>query len=537
MCSMLKPACASTHLKVKTMQITSMIRRAAQINPNGVATIFQDRQQSWREMLDRVARLAGALQNQGMKPGDRVALLSLNSDRFIEYYFATVWGGGAMMPMNIRWAAPECAYALNDAGAEILIVDEAFKDVAAQVKSQVKGLKTLIYCGDLETPAGMLNYEEILAAAAPAPDAGRGGDDLAGVFYTGGTTGFPKGVMLSHTNFYVGGVANAHEINMQEGTVYLHAAPMFHIADLIWFSANTFMAGTHVVIPMFTPDATLAAIEKHQPSQVLLVPVMLQMILQSEKLAQTDVSSLKQIAYGASPITEAVLKEAIGKFPNASFIQAFGQTELSPVATILPAEYHVFEGPKAGKLRSAGRATRICEIRIVDDQCIEVPRGDVGQIAVKGPNAMLGYWNKPDVTAETIKDGWVLTGDAGYMDEDGFIFLMDRVKDMIVSGGENVYSAEVENALGQHPQVATSAVIGIPSDQWGESVHALVILHPGATVTPDELKEFCHTLIAGYKCPRSIEYRTEPFPLSGANKVLKTELRKPFWEGRDRQVS
>lgn len=298
-----------------------------------------------------------------------------------------------------------------------------------------------------------------------------------------------------------------------------------------------FMAGTHVVIPMFTPDSVLAAIEKHRPSQTLLVPVMLQMVLQSDKLAETDISSLTQIAYGASPITEAVLIEAFEKFPNVSFLQAFGQTELSPVATILPAEYHVLDGPNAGKLRAAGRATRVCEIRVVDEDCAEVPRGEVGQIAVKGPITMLGYWNKPEVTADTIRDGWVLTGDAGYMDDDGFIFLMDRVKDMIVSGGENVYSAEVENALSRHPAVATSAVIGIPSDQWGESVHAIVILHPGAEVTSGELQAHCHEMIAGYKCPRSIEFRADPFPLSGANKVLKTELRKPYWEGRERQIS
>ncbi|MFT5276564.1 MAG: acyl-CoA synthetase (AMP-forming)/AMP-acid ligase II [Glaciecola sp.] len=519
------------------MQITSILRRAAQINPKGIATIYQDRKQTWAQMLDRVARLAGGLQALGMKPGDRVALLSLNSDRFIEYYFASVWGGGAMMPMNIRWAAAECVYALQDAGAEILIVDEAFKDVAIEAKSQIPGLQTLIYCGDGETPEGMENYEDIVASNAPTEDAGRSGDDLAGIFYTGGTTGFPKGVMLSHTNFYVGGVSNAHEINMAEGTVYLHAAPMFHIADLVWFAGVSFMAGTHVVVPMFTVDGTLAAIEKHRPNQILLVPVMLQMILQSDKLAQTDVSSLKQIAYGASPITQAVLIDAFARFPNVSFLQAFGQTELSPVATVLPEGYHVLEGPKAGKLRSAGRATMVCEIRVVDEDMHEVARGDVGQIIVKGPTTMLGYWNNPEVTAETIRDGWVMTGDAGYMDEDGFIFLMDRVKDMIVSGGENVYSAEVENAIGQHPAVATSAVIGIPSEQWGESVHALVILNPGAEVTAEELQKHCHTLIAGYKSPRSIEFRTEPFPLSGANKVLKTELRKPYWEGQERQIS
>ncbi|WIY27497.1 long-chain-fatty-acid--CoA ligase [Parasedimentitalea psychrophila] len=519
------------------MQISSLLRRAAQINPDGIATIFQERQQSWRQMADRVARLAGALQLLGMGPGDRVALLSLNSDRFLEYFYATVWGGGAMMPMNTRWAPAECAYALNDAGAEILLVDDAFKDAALAIKPLVPGLKTIVYCGDGDTPAGMENYEDMLAAAEPAVDAGRGGDDLAGIFYTGGTTGFPKGVMLSHTNFYVGGVSNAHEMNMRDGTVYLHAAPMFHIADLIWFTALTFMAGTHVVIPTFTPDGTLEAIEKHRPSQTLLVPVMLQMILRSDKLANTDISSLTQIAYGASPITESVLIEAFGKFPNVAFLQAFGQTELSPVATILQTDYHVLEGPKAGKLRSAGRPTRVCEIRIVDEDNNELPQGSVGQISVKGPITMLGYWNNPEVTAETIRDGWLLTGDAGYMDSEGFIFLMDRLKDMIVSGGENVYSAEVENALGQHPAVATSAVIGIPSDQWGESVHAIVILHPDATVTPAELQAHCHQLIAGYKCPRSVEFRSDPLPLSGANKVLKTELRKPYWQGQTRQIS
>lgn len=519
------------------MQLSSIIRRAAQVNPRGTATIFKDRQQSWSQLLDRVSRLAGALQQMGMKPGDRVALLSLNSDRFIEYYFAVVWAGGAMMPMNIRWAAAECAYALNDAGAEILLLDEAFKDMADKLRAEVPKLKTIIYCGDEETPPDQLNYETLIADAAPVPDAGRHSDDLAGVFYTGGTTGFPKGVMLSHTNLYVSAVSNAHEISLQDGTVYLHAAPMFHIADLLWFGAVTLVAGTHVVIPMFTPEATLATIEQHRPSHVLLVPVMLQMVLQSDALATRDVSSLELIAYGASPITESVLREALEQFPNASFVQAFGQTELSPVATVLPSEYHTFDGPKAGKLRSAGRATRVCEIRIVGESGKDVAQGEVGQIAVKGPITMLGYWNKPEVTAETIIDGWVMTGDAGYMDEDGFVFLMDRVKDMIVSGGENVYSAEVENALSQHPAVATSAVIGIPSEEWGESVHAIVILHPDASVSVEDLRNHCRALIAGYKCPRSIDFRTEPFPLSGANKVLKTELRKPFWEGQERHIS
>ena len=519
------------------MQLTSIIRRAAQVNPKGIATIYQDRQQTWSELVGRVAKLAGALQALGMGTGDRVALLSLNSDRYIEYFYGVVWGGGVMMPMNVRWSPAECAYAINDAGAEILIVDDTFSAAAPAIQAAAKGIKTLVFCGDGDTPDGMVNYEDILAAATPAQDCDRGGDDLAGIFYTGGTTGFPKGVMLSHTNLFVGGISNSEAIKLADGAVYLHAAPMFHIADLLFFTAVSFAAGTHVIIPMFTPQATLEAFQNQRPTHVLLVPVMLQMVLQHPDFDSYDVSSLELIAYGASPITESVLVEGFKKFPKAQFLQAFGQTELSPVATILDTQYHVLEGPNAGKLRSAGRPTRIVEIRIVDENDNELPNGEIGHITVKGPVTMLGYWNKPDVTAETIKNGWVYTGDAGYIDDEGFVFLMDRLKDMVVSGGENVYSAEVENALAQHPAVATSAVIGIPSDQWGEAVHAIVILAPDAEVTVEELMAHCHTLIAGYKSPRSIEFRTEPFPLSGANKVLKTELRKPFWEDRDRQIS
>lgn len=519
------------------MQLTSIIKRAAQVNPEGIATICGNRQRTWTEFVDRVARLAGALRSLGVQAGDRVALLSLNSDRFLEYYYAVVWAGGAMMPMNIRWAAPECAYALNDAGAKILIVDDAFAPAAAAITAEAKGVETLVFCGDGDTPDGMLNYETLLGAAEPVADANRSGDDLAGLFYTGGTTGFPKGVMLSHTNLYVGGISNSEGLDLKDGAVFLHAAPMFHIADLLFFTAVSFAAGTHVVIPKFTPDDTMQAVADHKVSHLLLVPVMLQMVLQMPDVGSYDASGLRYIAYGASPVTEAVLAQGFKTFPQTRFLQAYGQTELSPVATFLDPRYHTFVGPDAGRLRSAGKATRICEIKIADEDGNEVPRGEVGEIAVKGPITMLGYWNKPDVTAKTIRDGWVHTGDAGYMDGEGFVFLVDRLKDMIVSGGENVYSTEVENALAQHPAVLTSAVIGIPSDEWGEAVHAIVILRDGMAASEEDLKAHCHTLIAGYKCPRSISFRTEPMPLSGANKVLKTELRKPFWEGRERAIN
>jgi acyl-CoA synthetase (AMP-forming)/AMP-acid ligase II len=270
---------------------------------------------------------------------------------------------------------------------------------------------------------------------------------------------------------------------------------------------------------------------------VLLVPTMIQMLVDHPAMkAGPDIGSLKRVVYGASSISEAVLDRAMAALPGVEFFQAYGMTELSPVATINPAWYHTAEGRRAGKLRSGGRASFGTEVRIVDDVGVEVARGTVGEVAVRGPNVMLGYWNQVEQTAAALRNGWMHTGDGAYMDDDGFIFVVDRMKDMIKSGGENVFSAEVENALAQHPAVAACAVIGVPSETWGEAVHAVVVVKPGATVSQAELIAHCRTCIAGYKCPRSVEMR-EALPLSGAGKVLKTVLRKPFWEGRATQIN
>lgn len=249
-----------------------------------------------------------------------------------------------------------------------------------------------------------------------------------------------------------------------------------------------------------------------------------------------DLGALRTIAYGASPISEAVLERAMAALPGVGFVQAYGMTELSPLATLNPASYHTAEGRRLGKLRSAGRASHCTEVRIVDPQGREVPRGTVGEVVVRGPNVMQGYWNQPALTAAALRDGWMHTGDGAWMDDDGFIFIADRLKDMIITGGENVYSAEVENALAQHPAVAACAVIGIPSDEWGESVHAVVVRHPQHELAAEALMAHCRPLIAGYKCPRSVDF-VEALPLSGAGKVLKTKLREPFWRNRERTVA
>lgn len=518
------------------MYLTQGLKRTLQQNPNGIATICAGREHSFRELGNRVAKFAGALRQLGMQPGDRVAMLSLNSDRYLEYFLGTWWAGGVVNAANTRWSAAEIIYSLKDSGSSLILVDDAFKQMAATFPGQIPSLRAMIYTGNGATPEGMRSYEELLAQADPIEDACGTGNDLAGIFYTGGTTGTPKGVMLSQANLWSSGMSFLAENIVPSGSVFLHAAPMFHLANGAMMTAQLLRGGRHVFIPGFAPVAVLEAIKTHKVTDMLLVPTMIQMLVDHPTFKDYDTSSVCRMLYGASPIAEAVLGRAMAAFPKTNFFHAYGMTELSPLATLLPSWYHTPEGRKTGKLRSVGRASYCVEAKIVDTEGNEVPRGTVGEVAVRGPNVMLGYWNKPKETAAAVRNGWMHTGDGATMDDDGFIYIVDRIKDMIITGGENVYSAEVENAIAQHPAVATAAVIGIPNDRWGEMVHAVVILKSGATVTADALIAHCKTLIAGYKCPRSIEFR-EQLPLSGAGKVLKTVLREPFWKGRARAVS
>ena len=515
------------------MELTQSLHRSLQQGPDRIATIFGDRVRTFTEHADRVARLAGAIRELGVGRGDRVAILSLNSDRYAELLLAVPWADAVLNPVNIRWSPAEIVYSLVESETAVLFVDDAFAAAVPALREGHPGLTTVVHAGDALTPDGMLAYEDLIDGATAVPDARRGGDEIAGLFYTGGTTGFPKGVMISHANLMTSALGSQATCPIViPGGRLLHAAPMFHLADLAAWTAQCMVGGTHVIVPMFDPTAVLAAIGDHQATNGLLVPTMIQMLVDHPAVAEHDLSSMRAILYGASPITEALLERAMKVFPQADFVQAYGMTEVAPVATILSADDH----RRGDRPRSAGRAAAHSEVRIVDADDNEVSRGTVGEVIVRGGHVMQGYWRKPDETAEALRNGWMHTGDGAWMDDDGYIYIVDRIKDMIISGGENVYSAEVENAVAQHPAVAACAVIGVPDDEWGERVHAVVVLQAGASATFEELREHAKGLIAGYKAPRSAEF-VDALPVSGAGKVLKRELRAHYWGESDRGVN
>jgi long-chain acyl-CoA synthetase len=515
------------------MFITQTLRRAVQTNAKGTATICGERNQTWAQLQERVARLAGALQELGVGRGDRVAILALNSDRFVEYIYGVAWAGAASNPVNIRLAPAEIAYTLEDSGSSVLFVDDTFAQVLPALRPLLTTVRHVIFIGDGPCPEGCLDYEKLLAESAPVPDADAGGSDLAGLFYTGGTTGKSKGVMLSHDNIVYNALNVLPTLGYDERAVYLHAAPMFHLADMASTFALTKVGGTHVTVPSFDVDAVLQAIATHRVTHSMLVPTMVNMLISSDRIHDYDLSSLERFMYGASPMSEAVLKKAMAMLPHVEFSQGYGQTEAAPLITFLDPRFHVEGGTK---LTSAGRPAYGVEVVIMDPEDREMPRGEVGEICARGMNVMQGYWGLREETEQALRNGWLHTGDLGYMDEDGFVYIVDRAKDMIITGGENVFSIEVEDAIYQHPGVQECAVFGVPSEQWGEAVHAVVVPKPGVSLTAEDIIEHCRSRIAGYKLPRSVSFQSEPLPISGAGKILKTELRKPHWEGSQRQV-
>jgi long-chain acyl-CoA synthetase len=499
------------------------------------ATICGSRSQTFAELYERVTQLAGGLASRNLAKGARIAVLALNSDHYLEVYLATAWAGGVIVPANFRWSPAEIAYSLGDAGCVALMVDQHHAALVPTLQEQCPGLQHVFLMGGTEDSGEHPGLDALIQASAPLPNAGAGGDDLLGIFYTGGTTGRPKGVMLSHANLCSSGLSMLAEGVFNEGAVGLHVAPMFHLADMLLTTCLVLRGCTHVMLPAFSPEAVLDHVARFGVTDTLVVPAMLQAIVDHPAIGDFDRSSLRNILYGASPASETLLRRTMAAFPGVRLTQGYGMTESAAFICALPWHQHVVNNGGPDRLRAAGRSTFDVHLRIVDSSDREVPRGEIGEIIVKGPNVMQGYYNMPEASAETLRGGWLHTGDMAWMDEEGYVFIVDRAKDMIISGGENIYSAEVENAVASHPAVAANAVIGIPHEQMGEAVHVALVLRPGCELTLEALQAHCRALIAGYKVPRSMEVRPS-LPLSGAGKILKTELREPFWKGRDRAV-
>ena len=497
------------------------IKRALQIAPDKPALIEGDAVFSFTDLHDRCQRLAGGLKNLGVEPGDRVAVLADNGHRYVEAYMGIPAAGFVVVPLNTRHAEPELVYALEDSGTKVLLTDRDPGPLAAAVDKVVR------------MPDA---FDALIADAEPVPLGDNVTEDtLAGLFYTGGTTGKSKGVMLSHRNLLANTFNWMLVMPHRPNDSFLIMAPLFHAAGSNGVLAAIWNANTQVTLAAFDPVSALELVEAHRITVSLGVPTMLSAIAEEQIARPRKADAVRMIAHGGSPIATEVVRRTILAFPQAELMEVYGATELSPLATALPGEHLLVDHARA---RSCGQAIVGNEIRILDTGGAELPRGEVGEVVVRGPNVMVGYWNKPEQTAAVLKDGAYWTGDLGYMDDAGFVFLVDRSKDMIVSGGENVYCTEVEEVLFQHPAVLEAAAFGVPDEKWGEAVHAVVVPREAHNnVDPNEIISFCREHIAGYKVPKGIDIRHEPLPKSGPGKVLKRELRAPFWEGQERSVN
>jgi len=506
------------------VRLTQSLVRAARFQANETATIEGDRTLTWGQLRERVARLAGAFHALGVQEGDRVAVLANNCTEYLEAYNAVSWAGAVIVPFNTRLAEPELRFQMDDADVKLLLYGPEFAETATKLKEAARNRPICIAMLKLDEAADH-SFDSLIASHDPAEESTRSGDDLAGIYFTGGTTGLPKGVMLSHENLHAMSRNLVIDLHIKPGCVNLHSAPMFHVSAVgIFFT--TMLMGVHVFIPQLEAGKILEAIETYKVTHCFSVPAIIDRMTNDPTAATRDLSTLCLLGYGGSAMPVAAIEAARERFPNAGLAHGYGMTEMSATTALRPSD-HV-PGADPGRLRSVGRAMADYELKVVDDNGVEVETGTLGEIIGRGPNVMLGYWNRPEETAAALRDGWMHSQDVGYQDKDGYIYIVDRIKDMIVSGAENVYSIEVEDAIFRSGMVVECAVIGVPDEKWGERVHAVLVPHPGTTLDEQELLQFCRKHIAGYKCPKSFEIRTDPLPRSAAGKVLKNVLREEF---------
>ncbi|MCQ4120858.1 class I adenylate-forming enzyme family protein [Rhodococcus tibetensis] len=500
------------------------LKRAAALHGAAVAVVDGTTRLTYAELLSWCEHMAAGLARCGAQHGDRIAILGANSAEYLAAYFAIPAAGHVLVPLNARLADAELIELLGDCDPVVVVVDEEHRARAEAITA----------CGGV----GVVTFAQVLADSGEVSGGRRildvKADDLAAIFYTGGTTGRAKGAMLTHANLTANALHMIAGVGYGADDVYLHCSPMFHLGDGMSTYPMTWAGGKHVVVARFDPQAVVDAIETEGVTCTFLVPTMLTLLL--EYLDRTgrdpNLSSLRLVVHGGAPISPTLLTRAIARL-GCSFTQSYGMTEAGPILSFLPNEDRLL-GSEV--LRSAGRPVVGVEVRVVRPDGTDCEVGETGEIIGRGPNFALGYWQQPDVTRERFRDGWYWSGDLAYRDDGFYLYLVGRAGDAIISGGENVYAAEVEAALARHPDLVEAAVIAVPSPQWGEQVHAAVVIRPGAATTDADLDRHCRELIAGYKIPRSYEFHAQ-LPRTGPGKIDKLALRRPHWAAHERDVS
>jgi long-chain acyl-CoA synthetase len=512
--------------------LADITRRHAAERPDAAAIVYEGRTTTYGALDRAASRVANGLIAEGIEPQTRIAHLDKSSDLFFELLFGVAKANMVMVSVNWRLAPPEVLHIVNDAEAEILFVGEEYFSVVEKIRDELKTVRKVVTLGArhgaweafAEWRDRHSDKDPLLPARAR---------DTAVQFYTSGTTGLPKGAELTNANFAWMFPLWTRSWLLAPGVPNLVCLPMFHIGGAGWGIAGLFAGAANHVVREFVPVQVLETIQRECIQVTLLVPAMILFLIQAPQIRETDLSSLRLIVYGAAPIPADLLKQAMTTF-KCGFQQVYGLTETTGAITLLPPEDH--DPADAKKLLSCGYAQSGVELRIVGDEGKDLPVGRVGEIVVRSPQIMQGYWRLPDATKRAIQGDWLFTGDAGYVDDKGYLFIYDRVKDMIVSGGENIYPAEVEGALFGHPAVADVAVIGVPDERWGEAVKAVVVRKPGADLSAGELIEWARERIAGYKLPKSVDF-VDTLPRNPTGKILKRELRKSYWGGKERQVN
>ena len=515
------------------------LERAARLYGEKTALVDGERSVTYAQLSRRVGGLGAALDQLGVAGGGRVGVLAPNSLAHAEWWLGVPAFGRVLVDLNFRLTLEEVAFMIDDSDVEVLLLDDERIELGDALRERCPLLRVLVYAGPGTCPEGWLAYEGLIAQPTASPP-GLNEHELATVSYTGGTTGRPKGVMLSHGNLLANARHNLVATGHRHDDRFLHIPPMFHVAGTSNLFAATWVGATQVIMPRFDATAVAETIERERITHAVLVPTMLDMLLHVLDERPTDLSSLRNLQYAASPISPELQRRALERF-ECELAQFYGMTETAPTVTHCTPEDHrrgaAGEEPHMTRLRSMGAPVPGVQVQIRGEDGAELSPGEIGEVWVRGPNVMLGYWKRPEATEAALVEGWYRSGDAAHADDDGYLYMVDRLKDMIISGGENVYSVEVESALVEHVSVLEAAVFGVPDAQWGEAVHAAAVIAGGEDVSVADLIAHCRGRVAGFKVPRSIELRTTGLPKSGAGKILKRELRDPHWAGQERRVN